>query len=115
VSVNDLVAVGNVVNGVARYTDGSTGTYPTTATTQAADAATLEAEKAYLLATKTITFGASSVVGTLVKVWFMGAIFVVMSAKNLNSFAGSETYWEPSAQFVVSVQLRAPVVVDVHV
>jgi hypothetical protein len=53
----------NVVSAISVM--GETGTYPTTATTQAADAATLEAQKAYLLATKTITFGASSVVGTL--------------------------------------------------
>ena len=57
------VAEGNIIVGAS--IGGVAGTYPLTATTQAADAAILEAEKAYLLATKTITFGASSVVGTL--------------------------------------------------
>lgn len=57
------VAEGNIIVGAS--IGGVAGTYPLTATTQAADAAILEAEKAYLLATKTITFGASNVVGTL--------------------------------------------------
>lgn len=57
------VAEGNIIVGAS--IGGVAGAYPLTATTQAADAAILEAEKAYLLATKTITFGASSVVGTL--------------------------------------------------
>jgi hypothetical protein len=39
--------------------------YPTTAATQAANAATLEAQKAKLLAPTNIAFGASSVTGTL--------------------------------------------------
>jgi hypothetical protein len=61
------VAEGNIVTGSS--IGGVAGTYPTTATTttsvQAADAAILETDKAYLLATKTITFGAAAVTGTL--------------------------------------------------
>ena len=58
-----------VVTGNDTYVGGSAGTYPTTETTtasvQAADAATLEAVKADLKDTRTVTFGASSVTGTL--------------------------------------------------
>lgn len=57
------VAESNIIAGAS--IGGVAGTYPLTATTQADDAAILEAEKAYLLATKTITFGASHVDGTL--------------------------------------------------
>ena len=63
-----IPAGANVQSGAAAYGiagSSETPAYATTATTQAADAAILEAEKAYLLATKTITFGASHVDGAL--------------------------------------------------
>ena len=57
----------NTVDGVSVM--GESGTYPTTATTQtardAANAATLEAVKASLKNRTTVTFGASSVTGTM--------------------------------------------------
>ncbi|MFA5753115.1 MAG: hypothetical protein WC910_08605 [Bacteroidales bacterium] len=66
-----------------------TGSYPTTATTQAADAAILEADKAFLLATKTITFGASSVIGTL-------------AVANVLEAVTGGTYHAPDAAEVIS-------------
>lgn len=51
--ISDIVAVDNVVDGVPRYTGGSTGIYPTTATSQAAqlvtDQAAVTVEAGYLL------------------------------------------------------------------
>lgn len=56
-----------------------------------------------------------SVVGRLVKVWAITPIVVVLSAKNLSSFAGAETYWVLLDQFPAVVQDCAPVVVFVQV
>ena len=57
------VAAGNIIAG--KSIGGVAGEYPLTATTQAADAAILELQKDHLSSTETVTFGASSVVGTL--------------------------------------------------
>ena len=56
-----------------------------------------------------------SVVGTLVKVWVTAPIFVVLSAKNINWLAASETYRVLLDQFPAVVQDCAPVVVFVQV
>lgn len=93
-----LPAAANVATGSGTY--GYTGSdltpsYPTTATTQAADAATLETDKAYLLATKTITFGASSVTGTM-------AVASVLEAVT------GGTYHAPDAAEVISTAVFGP-------
>ena len=56
-------AAGDILSGVSA--GDVDGTMPSTATTQAADAATLEAVKASLKNRTTVTFGASSVTGTM--------------------------------------------------
>ena len=64
IGTDDIVATGNVVTGSYTYSDGTNsvgaGTYPTTATTQAADAATVTSGKANVKAGTTFTFGAST-------------------------------------------------------
>ncbi len=91
----DLPAVADVKDGVLFDGDTKEGEYPTTAATQAADAAILEAEKAFLLATKTITFGASNVIGTL-------------AVANVLEAVTGGTYHAPAAAEVISSAVFGP-------
>ena len=67
-----------------------TAAYPTTAATQTADALTLDAKKAYLLETQTVTFGVSAVTGTL------------PANKVLNTVTGGSAYGDASAAKVLA-------------